>query len=95
MYHRTPNSLIVDVSSVNTPQQLHDLLFEAFQFPHYYGGNWDAFDDCIRDAELPAHIQVAGLEVLRDRLPREADFLNQCVTEFADQTHHDVAFTTA
>ena len=33
------------------------------QFPHYYGNNWDAFDECIHDLEwLYADEYVIGIE---------------------------------
>jgi RNAse (barnase) inhibitor barstar len=49
MHHRTPDVLKIDVGSVTTREELHSLIAEAFGFPDYYGRNWDAFDECIRD----------------------------------------------
>jgi len=42
MYRRRDGSLEIDVGTVKTPEELHNLLFEAFWFPDYYGKNWDA-----------------------------------------------------
>ncbi|HAF43882.1 MAG TPA: ribonuclease inhibitor [Gallionellaceae bacterium] len=95
MHYRTPEALKVEVGSVSTRQELHDLLFEAFRFPDYYGQNWDAFDECIRDVKLPPHVEITGLESLRVRLPREAELLQRCVTEFAEEKHHDITFPAA
>jgi len=95
MHYRTPDALKVDVGSMSTRQELHALLFEAFRFPDYYGENWDAFDECIRDVEIPPHVEITGLESLRVRLPREAELLKGCITEFAEERHHDITFTTA
>ena len=75
-------------------QELHGLLKEALRFPDYYGKNWDAFDECIRDVELPPHVEIAGLEMLRARLPREADLLQQCVSDFVTESGHDIKFKT-
>lgn len=90
--HRTLEVLKVDVGSVSTRQELHNLLFDAFRFPDYYGHNWDAFDECIRDVELPLHVEITGLESLRVRLPREAELLQRCVIEFTEESHHDITF---
>ena len=95
MHQRTPDALKIDVGSVATGQELHDLLFEAFRFPDYYGSNWNAFDECIRDVELPPHVEITGLEALRVRLPWEAEWLHRCVTEFAEERRHDITFPTA
>ena len=95
MHHRTPDTLKIDVGSVTTQDGLHSLIAEAFRFLDYYGGNWDAFDECIRDVELPPHVEITGLDALRDRLPREAELLQRCVADFVQERHHDITLPTA
>jgi ribonuclease inhibitor len=75
-------TLYIDFGSVSTREQLHQLLAEAFRFPGYYGRNWDAFDECIRDVELPPHVEIRGIEALRRCLPREAELIDRCITDF-------------
>jgi RNAse (barnase) inhibitor barstar len=72
----------IDVSGVRTAKELHDLLFENLRFPDYYGGNWDAFDECIRDAsvDLPKTVEVAGMQNLERVLPREAALFRECTS---------------
>ena len=86
MYRRGDDSLEIDVGNANTPQELHDLLFEAFQFPDYYGSNWDAFDECICDVVVPRVIQITHFETLRSRLPGEAKLMSDCLEHFV-QSH--------
>jgi ribonuclease inhibitor len=93
MHHRTPDKLKVDVGAVTSRRELHRLLAEAFRFPDYYGHNWDAFDECIRDVDIPPRIEIAGLAEVRARLPREAGLLQQCVAYFVEETHHDITLT--
>jgi RNAse (barnase) inhibitor barstar len=95
MRQHIPDTLTVDVGSVTSRQELHSLLAEVFHFPDYYGQNWDAFDECIRDVELPPHIEIVGFERLRERLPREADLLQHCVADFIEESRHDIRLPTA
>lgn len=90
MSQHIPESLKVDVGSVTSHQELHSLLKKVFHFPIYYDRNWDAFDECIRDVELPPHIEIAGLETLRKQLPGEADLLERCVADFVKESGHDI-----
>jgi RNAse (barnase) inhibitor barstar len=71
------------------------LIAEAFGFPDYYGRNWDAFDECIRDVELPPHVEITGLEALRVRLPREAELFQRCVADFVAERDHDIILGTS
>ena len=86
MYRRGNDSLEIDVGAAKTAQELHGLLFEAFQFPEYYGRNWDAFDECIRDVPVPSVIQITHFDVLRSCLPREAELMSRCLEDFV-QSH--------
>jgi RNAse (barnase) inhibitor barstar len=95
MHQHTPDDLKIDVGSVTTRQELHSRLAEAFHFPDYYGHNWDAFDECIRDVEVPTHVEITGFDALRARLPREAELLQQCVADFIAERHHDITIQTA
>jgi len=92
MQHRTPDALKIDVGSATTREELHCLVAKAFGFPDYYGKNWDAFDECIRDVELALRVENGGLETLRTRLPREAELLQQCVADFVEESHRDIIF---
>jgi hypothetical protein len=55
---------------------LFDEFAAAFQFPCYFGENWNAFDECLADLEwLPASGYVLfvtnAADVLRDEPPSE------------------------
>ncbi len=85
MHHRTTDTLKIDVGSVTTPEELHVLIAEAFRFPGYYGRNWDAFDECIRDVKVPPRVEIAGLEMLQARLPREAELFCKCLADLREE----------
>ena len=78
----------IDVATATTPDELHSTIADALGFPDYYGKNWDAFDECIRDVSLPPALEIAGLEQLRSRLPREARLLEDCFDYFKRDRHH-------
>jgi RNAse (barnase) inhibitor barstar len=87
--------LRIDLRSVRSKEELHVLLEEALHFPDYYGRNWDAFDECIRNVELPRQIEIIGLGAMAARLPREAKLMRECIADFVDETAHDITIQTA
>jgi RNAse (barnase) inhibitor barstar len=95
MHDDALDSLRVDVASVSTREELHSVLSGAFGFPDYYGRDWDAFDECIRDVALPPHVEITGLASLHARLPRESELLERCVRDFAQEGGHDITTSTA
>lgn len=80
----TPEIIKLDVSHASSGLSLHEMLAAAFQFPSYYGKNWDAFWDCIGDPEqsrMPKHVVIIGLEELEKRLPMMAKQLRTSLSD--------------
>jgi hypothetical protein len=52
----TSPAVVAEVrGGVATKEALLDELYKALLFPEYFGDNWDAFEECIRDLSwLPA-----------------------------------------
>lgn len=68
--------------------QHFSLAAATFQFPHYFGRNWDAFADCLHDLVQPgkAHLLLvtsAG-QLLRDAPPADLGHLLEIVC-----SHHE------
>jgi len=92
MFTRDAKVLEINVGEVRSREELHELLFQAFAFPDYYGRNWDAFDECIRDVTTPEVIKVSGLESMRFRLPRETKLFVACLRDFvAHRANHPIS----
>ena len=71
------------LSGIESRDDLHKRLAQVFSFPNYYGGNWDAFDECIADIAPPVSIVITGFERLRFILPREAGMFVDCLRSAA------------
>ena len=53
---------------------LHERIRKTFGFPAYYGRNWDAMWDCLRDVFFPAvprRIVVEGLGAMAGDIPQK------------------------
>lgn len=48
----------IDGQVVSSDAALFAALSEAFRFPDYFGGNWDALDEVLRDLEWVAPTKV-------------------------------------
>ncbi|KGX90045.1 MULTISPECIES: barstar family protein [Pontibacillus] len=78
--------ITIDVSTINTVQELHILLKKALEFPDFYGENWDAFWDAITGLiDLPMKLQFIGWSNLEDKFPSDANILLECLTEFNEE----------
>lgn len=44
---------------IHTEKEFHVAIARVFAFPDYYGKNWDAFYDCIRDWAEPGEVPTA------------------------------------
>src|SRR5262245_2415696 len=45
----------------NSQESLHEDVAKVLRFPAYYGRNLDAFNDCMRDLEVPV---VGGMAII-------------------------------
>ena len=75
------NELIINLKEVNTKQELHNLLATNLGFPAWYGNNWDAFWDLIRDPSIvtmPNRLVLLGFKELSEKLPKDARIFQEC-----------------
>lgn len=69
----------LDLTSIRSAKELHERLASFFEFPSYYGKNWDAFDECITDFPPDGTLVIHGFQYLQIVLPRDARLLKQCL----------------
>jgi len=72
----------IDLADVATVDDLHNLMMQRLEFPHYYGKNWDAFWDVITEPErLPHKLTLRGWADFQQRLAEAAGQLRECLQD--------------
>ena len=59
--------ITLDFTGVKTLWELHERIRTAFNFPEWYGKNWDAFWDLLSEPRDETMVTVRGIKML----PRE------------------------
>lgn len=69
----------IDASGIGSKEALLDAVASALDFPDYFGSNWDALDECLRDLSwLPGNhhvLVVRGARQLWSTSPEPAGAL--------------------
>lgn len=79
-----PGLIVLDLSSVATPEELQVLLRDSLGFPGWYGRNWNAFWDAITAlVEMPEQLQLIGWKGFAELLPEDASIMKQCLDEMS------------
>ena len=60
----TPKIITLDLTNCKYLGEMHLRIKEAFDFPDYYGQNWSAFWDLLRDPRDYTIVEIKGLETL-------------------------------
>lgn len=75
----------LDFSKVNHINEVHQIIKDELDFPHYYGMNWYACWDCLTDMiGDPLHIELIGFERIQNKFPRHAKIMTEI---FKDLKH--------
>ena len=68
------NKYIIDFREVNYYLEMHAVIWKSLDFPDYYGCNWSAFWDCLKDMYGdPIHIEILGLDVIERKFDDAAE----------------------
>ncbi|SCW50462.1 diguanylate cyclase (GGDEF) domain-containing protein [Ruminococcaceae bacterium YRB3002] len=84
------NSVLINLSGINSKEMLHGIVKEAFGFPDYYGGNLDALHDMLTSLDTPKHLVVAGED---DPDPEMRTYIPKFVKVLADSAEENPNFT--
>jgi len=80
--------MTINVSHASSSNSLHEILAASFDFPGYYGKNWDAFWDCVRDpnqSNVKGDIIIKGINILTERLPIDAKLFREALQDLAKE----------
>ena len=55
----------LDGTKIKDRETFHRQVAEAFAFPDYYGRNWDAFNECFGEMDMPPHVAVVWTDAHR------------------------------
>lgn len=73
----------LDLSKVQTKQQLMDWFHENFNFPDYFGSNWDAVDECLRDVcKSDTAIKIINRDQMSEEIKKEYSILESVISDF-------------
>lgn len=88
----------LDFRRVKTYLEMHFIIKKEFDWPDYYGCNWDAFWDCLTNMiGRPFHVEILGLDVIERKFEDAARNMIDLFKEFkhfnGDKYADDVQIT--
>jgi len=93
---RGPNKLAAVVpSGITSSDRLLQVLYEELQLPSYFGFNWNALSDCLRDLHWVSHRDVF---IIHEELPALSrsdlevylEVLDECSRDWKAEEAHRV-----
>jgi len=82
-------------ASLNTREKLFDALIQQLKLPAYFGENWDALSECLRDLSwiktkrvIIVHSDLPPLD--RHVLKTYLDVLEECITDWKPEEDHEL-----
>jgi len=66
-----PKIAYLDLTDCSDIRDLHQRIKETFDFPDYYGRNWDAFKDAFVTVGVPEKIVICGENTVHTTLVDE------------------------
>jgi RNAse (barnase) inhibitor barstar len=76
-------SLELDLNVIQTKEELMEWLRKSFDFPSYFGGNWDAVEECLYDScAEDTEILLMNEDDLSDELETELPRLERILKNF-------------
>ena len=77
----TPTVITLDLNECKYIDDMHQRIKTAFDFPDYYGENWDAFWDLIRGTRDNTIVEIKGSASLPKELRKEAGKMIECLED--------------
>jgi RNAse (barnase) inhibitor barstar len=71
----------LDGSGIGSKETFLDAVSAALTFPDYFGHNWDALDECLRDIEEPTTVEWTDSANLAARDPGAYEMALRCFSD--------------
>ncbi len=68
-----PNVITLNLKDCSHLGELHQIIKKAFDFPDYYGENWDAFWDLIRGTRSNTIVEIRGVSSFSADLKKQIE----------------------
>lgn len=81
----------VDLTGCTSLVEIHAKIREAFGFPHFYGGNWSAFEDLLWSECDADRIEILGENTLPENLLPSMKIMHEVLESFQAERAEDGA----
>jgi ribonuclease inhibitor len=73
--------ICAELGSIRNEEELFTQIAIAWSFPGYFGHNWDAFEECVRELPAATLYVISGFFELKEHLPEEAQLLQNVIVD--------------
>ena len=77
-------TVTLDLTGCKSLGEIHQRIKKAFDFPDFYGQNWDAFWDLLRNECDANKIEVLGEDTVSKELEPSIEMINEILQEFKE-----------
>ena len=77
-------TVTLDLTGCQSLGEIHQRIKKAFDFPDFYGQNWDAFWDLLRNECDANKIEVLGENTVSKELEPSIEMINEILQEFKE-----------
>ena len=74
----------LDLTGCKTLGELHERIRVAFDFPEWYGKNWDAFHDLLRTECDADKVVVKGINTISSKFAEDINLLSEILKRKTD-----------
>lgn len=74
----------LDLTNCKYLGELHDRIRKAFDFPEWYGENWDAFWDLLRSDCDADKVEIIGEDTLSKEFDEEIQKMHKVLQDFKE-----------
>lgn len=76
--------IVLDLTGCKTLGELHEKIRVQFDFPEWYGKNWDAFHDLLRTECDADKVVVKGINTISSKFAEDINLLSEILKRKAD-----------